>query len=1117
MGRLQAKGAVVPLVIALTLAGTASAGAATLTLSTAGEHPAIAVDDSGTGHIAWTESVPAGDDRLVYCRLPRGASACAQTQAFTLPAEGGEPEVLLGEGEVILVTRHCCTLASARGEIWALRSGDGGTTFSAPVMIGDTDTFHGGFAYGPGTGQVSAVGAPTEGVLYQAEPLTGPAVPYTQRALLLEGVAPASASSVAMLDPLTPAVSYSDFDGQSFARIYDGSGSYNDAANWLPPTPALAGDESGLAGGLRGLYMVRRTGEPAARKYVVDRYDQTTGAFGSTKRVSPAGDPIFRDFIEDAGGNLHAVWVQNDEEKEPLYLRQSSDGQTWQELQRLAKTSDDAYNLRAGAGSDGGGWAVWNTESGGGAVRAAPFAPIGPGGGGAACVPGVNVGKVAAIATEGCFKKHGDEYTTAGALRINGLDLTPGASARPGARAHRRAGSTVTIDKGKATLVSAGKVLVKAGNVALDKAKLSWKLPQGGGQLKDLAGNPAVFDAAKANVEFLALPVSGWVSPSFTGGASTELPVNLELPEPVGSLLASKITGQTTLRLNNASGLVLSGAELRADSIYLGIAEVKDLLLRYVGDPFLLEGSAVVLLPVVKSKLDPVQVGFADGGFDYGTANLVFDDPGRPVSNFAYLRSINAAVSTDPTKISGGVVATGGPTLTLGGTKYAAVTANGTVSYTFTDPGVFLAEGTGSIFNVPATHVSTEFVTSGKLTIAGDFSIPAPPLRLSGSVEGGVSLTSGAFNLLGTGEGCGMAPIPGCIAGIKVLVSSKAAAGCVSSIPITVDPGPPPSIEKLSAGVAYVWSSGFKVFAGCDLGPYQVSLGAKATDAAVAAGTSLPITIPKGSRQVNLAIHGSGAPPLVTITGPGSETVSSAANPSGSATGSAGLLTQSDEDDTAYAALPRPAGGQWSIDPVPGSAAIVGVEQARALPDPKIKARVVGKGRHRTLRYEIKRIEGQVVRFFERGRFGTKSIGLAKGKRGSLRFAAADGPGGKRAIEAAVQSFGIPRDVLTVARYRAPNPVKPAKPRGLRVRRRGSRALVSWDRARGARGYIVEVALADGRRLAISTKRTRATIKYVPGIDSARISVAGLEADNSHGKVAHARLRAKPKKRRRDR
>ena len=76
--------------------------------------------------------------------------------------------------------------------------------------------------------------------------------------------------------------------------------------------------------------MIRRKGPPAQKRYVVDRYDPTRRELRQRRKsLSPKGDPIFRDLSEDAGGNLHAVWVQNDDSHEPLYVRQSADGRSW--------------------------------------------------------------------------------------------------------------------------------------------------------------------------------------------------------------------------------------------------------------------------------------------------------------------------------------------------------------------------------------------------------------------------------------------------------------------------------------------------------------------------------------------------------------------------------------------------------------------------------------------------------------------------------------------------------------------------------------------------------------------------------------------------------------------
>jgi hypothetical protein len=55
--------------------------------------------------------------------------------------------------------------------------------------------------------------------------------------------------------------------------------------------------------------------------------------------------------------------------------------------------------------------------------------------------------------------------------------------------------------------------------------------------------------------------------------------------------------------------------------------------------------------------------------------------------------------------------------------------------------------------------------------------------------------------------------------------------------------------------------------------------------------------------------------------------------------------------------------------------------------------------------------------------------------------------------------------------------------------------------------------MKDGRRLAIITRGRSVKVPNVPGIDSARILVAGLKADNTPGPPARARLKASPRRR----
>lgn len=1082
-----------------------------------GTKPAIAVDAAGTAHIVWDENANPGDDRVVYCRLPRGARACEMTRALPAPAEDFDgPRVVLADGEPIVVSQRCCISGLPRNSATvAFRSADGGNTFAAPSPIGNNELDRDPIL-GPGAGTISTVGSQTDGTFFQAMPLSA-APPGVQARAALDDDVPGPTGdtgdgSVALVDSLTPIGAFRSIQTTGptlvYARVFGGAGSPNSSATWHPSRLVGAGDDPELAGGLRGAYLLDREGAPAKRRYVVRPYDpvgETLGVpFGSKPtKVSPKGDPIFADFEQDAGGNLQAIWVQNDVGREPLMHARSLDGRRWGKPRSLAETRDRAYGLQLGAGPDGGGWAIFTRDSGGGEIKAVPIPPVGGGEGNAACVPSVTYGKTVALATQGCFSKHGQSYEAAGAVRLNGLDLYPDGGAK------------LTIDTGQGTLTANGKFLVKAGNDQLDRVEPAWKLPKEGGDLKDLAGNPATFDAGKAGVEFLGLPVSGWVTPKLTGGGASELPVNLKLPAPFEPPFGSLITGHTTLRLDNQHGLVLDGAEVHAGEIYLGLARVDHLSLAYTNvDPPLLQGEAEIALPVSGTELE-TQFGLKGGAFDYGSGKITFD-PGRPLATeFAVLQEINFLVATDPTRIVGSVRATAGEEIAVGGTNFSLAEAIAALSYVFSDPGVFTAEGSGKILGFPAAHTQIRYVTSGLLTVDGHLEVPSGGGALGGSsiaadANGAVSLNNGAFNLAGHGDVCGIPQVGACLSGINVLVSSKAAVACTDVNPTEFGP-------SISVGLAYEWQGGFDpLFGGCDTGDYEVALSATAARRARGGAGPASVRIGKGLPQANLAIEGVGGPPAVTITSPDGTTLSSgplgaiAANELGSvdADGATGITR---------AALAKPQRGQWSISPLPGSAPIARVLEADGLPQPKVTGKVVrGAGRKRVLHYTVRKIPGQKVRFYERGPSAYRAIGKASGKRGRLAFAPAPGKAEKRTIQAQVSSFGLPRALLDVTRYRAPSS-RPGKPHRLRVRRRGSKALVTWRRTPRARAYVVVAKLRDGRALSITTKRPRAKIRGVPGIDSARIRVAGLEGDNSRGRAAKAKLRPKPKRRPRHR
>ena len=216
----------------------------------------------------------------------------------------------------------------------------------------------------------------------------------------------------------------------------------------------------------------------------------------------------------------------------------------------------------------------------------------------------------------------------------------------------------------------------------------------------------------------------------------------------------------------------------------------------------------------------------------------------------------------------------------------------------------------------------------------------------------------------------------------------------------------------------------------------------------------------------------------------------------------------------------KPATGRWTIEPAAGSARIIKVERSQVLDKPVVKARVRGTGSNRTLSWDVKRQPGQVVRFVEEGDHGGQPIATVRdGGRGDEAFIPTEARRAKRTIVAQVEQDALPRDNIVVARFSAPSP-RVGKARRVRLRRRGSRALISWAPAFYAQRYDVIVLRSNGARMVVSP---RGKARKVAGCGSgarSRCECAwwAISATSRHGPAATAKLAApKPKKKTRRR
>jgi hypothetical protein len=140
----------------------------------------------------------------------------------------------------------------------------------------------------------------------------------------------------------------------------------------------------------------------------------------------------------------------------------------------------------------------------------------------------------------------------------------------------------------------------------------------------------------------------------------------------------------------------------------------------------------------------------------------------------------------------------------------------------------------------------------------------------------------------------------------------------------------------------------------------------------------------RGTPQLTLSAVGAGAPPAVTLRGPGGVTLSAPAT--GATLEDGRLAFRNEADATSYLAVARPRPGRWTLTPDPGSVPVLSYRSAEVLPPVRVRARVTGRGGTRRLRWRVSRRRGLRVNFYERSAAGVRRIAVTRGGRGSERF-----------------------------------------------------------------------------------------------------------------------------------
>jgi hypothetical protein len=335
-----------------TLAVTSPASAATFGLGD-GTGPGVALDARGTAYIAWNG--PDSGATLNFCKLPRGASACAPRSTISAPGTAdGRAFVFVSMSRVVVVSSRFA--GGGRGT-FSFTSSNGGKTFGSGELIGDV-AFKDAVT-GPGntvSGTSSISGMRFQNVPFDGGQATGAAVLSTDHTY--GGV-------IGFTDTSSPLVVFNDgVSGDQQFRRYTGSGDLNDAANWTLAVGIGTGFFPTIGYGRSGLFLLSGNG---AGRISVRKW---TGAGFGTPVALENGNSSTTNLFEDPAGRLHAVHVTDSRR---LVHVTSDDGTSWKSSTLTTDPGRTVQDVRVAAAADHSGVAVWSgTVSGSPAeIRAA--------------------------------------------------------------------------------------------------------------------------------------------------------------------------------------------------------------------------------------------------------------------------------------------------------------------------------------------------------------------------------------------------------------------------------------------------------------------------------------------------------------------------------------------------------------------------------------------------------------------------------------------------------------------------------------------------------------------------------------------------------------------------
>ena len=701
------------------------------------------------------------------------------------------------------------------------------------------------------------------------------------------------------------------------------------------------------------------------------------------------------------------------------------------------------------------------------------------------------------VKAEGCFVQSGGRYTTTEKLRLNGFDVTV------------HSGVTVSLSKDSVTtnngFVDLAATHPKFGTVHFNNMNFAFSPP--------VKGELVLSDSALAQpyMSLLGLTPIGVKQPiTLTDGkAKFDLSFNL------GGLFTSLIA-KTDKQLAFGVGIEVEDGKYKIASGKFGVSEFELAELIKVNDLAIEFEPPDDLSVEFDGGLKPMSGFTVIGGVGYGAgpaikfARLGIGDLNKPLgSSGIYLQKLAVTLfPSPPYGGSGQVTMSVGPKVKFLGKEVTAVEADGKIELRAADvpkkkPAYFTTSGNFRLMTLPIANAGftywfgqgTAFNASVGIGLPSGTNDPGQPTYIGGGFSGWT--TAKNFDL----EGNARLKLLGIdLLGAKTVISDYGMAGCLQ--------------VGLWLGGGVRWSDGRGEMLGgftCDVGAYQRQARAMAD----AGDGKTRLSLDEDESIVRIA--GVEDSSQVVLTAGDREIASPAPGDSDG--------IQKDDDGTSFTTddstvfvLDKPA-GDWTVRSDGGLGSI---ETASPLPAHKVRAKISGKGKWRTLTWSARDIPYQKLHFSEvvpgAGEIPILTTGKASG---TYRFKPVQGSWGRQrklAVDV-TQRFNTPRDSLVADVYRVRRQPAPEAITGLRVQRLTDDVVARWRPVAGAKSYRVDATpLASGVtfRKVVSGTRARLTmgttdqlrVRVRPVTSQGRIGPGRAQLLDTEGIVANVQKAA---------